>query len=255
MFVDDDVYKLNEQLISLILQEGSLDKKDNDVLIGCLKAAYDLENWHVPYDLISDKVYGIESRNITSSIGEKFDYVLHDSRDLLDEKWLKKIKDDVVRNVNLALVQKNYIDRSVDDVVEKSRDIKKRIDEMGETIKKNIKGVRNIKSDIYTDFVTILGIFTAIAFTAFGGLKLISGVLGNFRGSVSRGELGMLLIVTSIILLSTYLILLSLLTGVSKLLSFTRDEDKEYHFTTKVTFSIIFLIVVLLILGVVLFAS
>ena len=136
----------------------------------------------------------------------------------------------------MAITQKVYIDKNVEIANSKLEEINHEIEEIQDT-----------KSKIYTDFITILGIFTAITFAIFGGLQLIGNCLGNLTGKITLSKIGGILIITSVILLSVYLILIALMIGLSKLLS--RSEDRRYKFTGKVTACIIGTIIGLFLIG------
>lgn len=180
--------------------------------------------WSVPYQLITQKIYESndlsEYEVIKNSITERLSMA-----DEVPEELLGK----TLRHIQLAMVQKKYINKN----------IKLANDELEE--------IQDTKSKIYTDFITILGIFTAITFATFGGLQLIGDVLKGVAGSVNATEIGGVLIVSAVILLATYLILIALMVGLSKLIS--GSNEKRYKFTGIVTFCIILVIVILFTVG------
>lgn len=186
--------------------------------------------WHVPYQLITKNIYNMDIHNrdrIKNSIIERFNDI--------DEEH-EKIQEDTLRHVELAIIQKEYIDENMLSANSELKEINNELEEIQDT-----------KSKIYTDFITILGIFTAITFAIFGGLQLIGNCLGNLTGKITLSKIGGILIIASVILLSVYLILIALMIGLSKLLS--RSEDKRYKFTGKVTACIIGAIIGLFIIG------
>ncbi|MBC6369738.1 hypothetical protein ERK17_02480 [Lactobacillus kullabergensis] len=95
-------------------------------------------------------------------------------------------------------------------------------DEM-ESQKKELKTyaettVSDIKSSIYTDFIAILGIFTAITFAIFGGIQAIGSITSNLDISSNNPQsLGNLLICASILGILLYGIITVLFAGIDKL--------------------------------------
>lgn len=74
--------------------------------------------------------------------------------------------------------------------------------------------VSDIKSDIYTNFIAILGIFTAITFAIFGGIQAIGSITSNLDISLNNPEsLGNLLICASILGIFLYGIITVLFAG------------------------------------------
>lgn len=73
------------------------------------------------------------------------------------------------------------------------------------------------KNDHMTfDYIAILGIFTSITFATFGGIQLLGNVFGNLK-HVGHVDVGNKIMLGAIFLFGTYLILISLLLGISKL--------------------------------------
>lgn len=77
---------------------------------------------------------------------------------------------------------------------------------------KDINEIRNIKNQIFTQFVTILGIFTTIVFASFGGLQMLSNVINNLQYPI-----GKLLMFFSLILTAIVSLLFILMTTIGRL--------------------------------------
>lgn len=206
-------------------------KNDSKEFQKLFKDIIELGNyWHVPYQLITKNIYNMDISNrnrIKNSIIERFNDI--------DEEH-EKILEDTLRHVELAIIQKEYIDKNMLSANSELKEINNELEEIQDT-----------KSKIYTDFITILGIFTAITFAIFGGLQLIGNALGNLTGDITLSKVGSILIIASVILLSTYLILMALIVGLSKLLS--GDKNNRYKFTGKITAWIVVAIIVLFMIG------
>lgn len=224
----------NQKLVGIILKSGPLTDKDFQVLDQMIIVAHNQSNWHVPYEIITEKIYTTEFKptiNIVNDVEQKLK-----SYPFQDNEFANKIADDILRHIKLAIVQKEYIDKNI-----------KTAQDAKEKISNELESIQDTKSKIYTDFITILGIFTAITFAIFGGLQLIGNTLGGLSRSMSFSKIGGVLIIASVILLTTYLILMTLVVSLSKLLS--KHENKRYKFTAKITIWIVFTIIGLFAIG------
>lgn len=182
--------------------------------------------WHVPYQIITKCIYNMDA--ITDTDYEKLRNSIIDRFNNADNVP-KNLKEDTLRHIDLAIIQKEYINKNL------------------KIANNELEEINDTKSKIYTDFITILGIFTAITFAIFGGLQLIGNTLDNLSNSMSCFKIGGSLIIASVILLATYLILMALVVSLSKLLS--RDKDKRYKFTAKITLCIVLAIIGLFLIG------
>ena len=226
-----------EKFCNLIFKENWV-KEDRNELQTIFKDIITLgDYWHVPYERITNYIYSMnvvpDRKRIENSITLRLDEI----------EGTNDLKEATLRHVELAITQKEYIDKNI----EAANKTLKKINNEFKEIDNELKKIQDTKSKIYTDFITILGIFTAITFAIFGGLQLIGNCLGNLTGKITLSKIGGILIIASVILLSVYLILIALMIGLSKLLS--RNEDKRYKFTGKVTACIIGTIIGLFLIG------
>lgn len=230
--VQEQLKETQQKYCELIFKENWDKKEDTEQLKNVFNDIKALASyWHIPYQIITKNIYSMDAslnyQKIRNSITERFDNAGEISSSL---------KEDTLRHVELAIIQKEYIDKNMLSANSELKEINNELEEIQDT-----------KSKIYTDFITILGIFTAITFAIFGGLQLIGNCLSNLKGKITLFKIGGILIVSSVILLSVYLILMALMVGLSKLIS--RSEEKRYKFTVKVTTYIICTIIGLFIIG------
>ena len=226
--------RFNITFINIILKEGSLQDDEFKLLEQMMYVASQKRNWHVPYEIITEKIY---KSNFDSNIIESVEQKLRSYEfKNVNKEFVEKVTKDILRNVELAITQKVYIDKNVEIANSKLEEINHEFEEIQDT-----------NSKIYSDFITFFGIFTALSFAIFGGLQLIGNSLGNLKGFVTIKNVGGILIIASVILLSVYLILMALVVGLSKLLS--RNKNERYKFTGKVTVCIIGTIVGLFLIG------
>lgn len=226
---------------------------------------------HVPYDEITRLVFEINKvedvEKICNYAFEKLDAVRANNRE--DKKGYKYVSD-FKRHIELSKIQKiaiikeslkakdtakdaiNVSERAIDTSNE-AKKIAKEVKKIADKVKEesdeasdNLREMNDIKSKIYTDFISILGIFTAITFATFGGIQMLANVFGKAETS-SHGQLGNVLILGSIYILGTYFLLLALLEGISRL-----TKDKGYVSSKWISRLIISFCVLLIIIGIVL---
>lgn len=174
---------------------------------------------HVPYEMITDKIFSIDGESLDvlpSMIKENLDNVSKNT------EFKRKFCEDTIRHVQLAITQKNYIDGVLDNA------------------KKELSLLDDIKKNIYTDFISILGIFTAITFATFGGLQLLGNVFGKIN-NYNATSVGSVLMLGAVYLLGTYFILVALLKGVSELTGKQYGTPFRTRYIIVYTFGAIFL--------------
>ena len=151
----NQIKELNKIFCQYIFKPDSLTKNESDNLTNVVNSAIKLKEWHVPYEIITEKIYATNMENleeIPNSVQEKLVNIR--AIDNQDISRINKVRDDTVRHVHLAIVQKKYIDSNL------------------KQAKEELEQIKDIKDSIYSDFIAILGIFTAITFATFGGLQL-----------------------------------------------------------------------------------
>lgn len=110
----------------------------------------------------------------------------------------------------------NINSKSIEKTIEK---FDKEKDSLTTQVKNEAKiEIDKIKSNIYADFIAILGIFTAITFAIFGGIQSIGSITSNLDISSNKPQgLGNLLICASILGILLYGIITVLFAGIDKL--------------------------------------
>ena len=205
------------------------DKKLNKIFNKCYDALETLETL--------DKLYPKHKQDLEDDIEENLPLYL---------KKLKGYTDHEIKNLykNVVTSYKWYYG-----IITNKGDwanVKERLDDMDRKIEDNrIKSENNIKKDIYPDFITILGIFTAITFAIFGGMNLLSSLFRNI-GSTSA-SLGQTLILAAIFSLCLWWIIELLFNWISKI---TEKEDMNI---SKYKYTALTILLGLLIFGFVLF--
>ena len=87
--------------------------------------------------------------------------------------------------------------------------------EASESSRKTVKDLDEMKTKIYSEFIGILGIFTAVAFMVMGSLELLNNLFSDISNPTSR-VIGYVLVAGGIYLLVLYLLMVSLFVGMKK---------------------------------------
>lgn len=182
-----------------------------------------LKATHVPYDSITRTVFDIDDfdrmEELCNTACEKLNAVKANNP---SDKNGKKYVSDFQRHIKLSKIQKIAImEESL-----KASNIANKAKTTLEEVSVEFNSVNDIKSKIYTDFISILGIFTAITFATFGGLQLLGNVFGQ-NASKDIHALGSALVLGSLYIYGTYLLLLALLTGIHKLMRVNNYDKKK----------------------------
>lgn len=133
------------------------------------------------------------------------------------------------RHVKLCFAQRDYIaevaKNATIDATEASKD----------TVEK-FENINMKVSKIYSEFVGILGVFTALSFALMGSVQVFGNLLNNVENP-SIKNIGYILVVAGIYLLLIYLVIMTLFIGMKKVFG----QDKKYTFS--LSFVLIFLCV------------
>jgi hypothetical protein len=101
-----------------------------------------------------------------------------------------------------------------------------------------------VKTKIYSEFIGILAIFTALTFSMMGSLQLLGNVFNDVKALGSE-SIGYAILISSIYLLVLYLLIVVMFVGMRKIIGYGND----YEFTPQVTWLVIIVIFVLFIIG------
>lgn len=174
---------------------------------------------HISYSIIAKYVYenNIDDFDIEKNCNEL--------STILKEKSNKEFINKTKEYIRLACFQKNYIK----DNYEKLKNNVKGLEDRSEKSEKKLKDIEHNLGGIYAEIVALLGIFTAIAFSIFGGLQVVSSLFSKLSFSEPLISLGYVLIIGAIIGVIIYGILIVLFEGIYKLTSFyDRKEVVNY---------------------------
>ena len=127
-----------------------------------------------------------------------------------------------------------------------------KLEQISNRINDEEKKITNkIKGNVYSEFIAILGIFTAITFAIFGGMNLLSNLFKNIGSTPA--SLGQTLILAAIFGLIMWGIIELLFYWISKIKGITdstKDKDKKWF-----NWLAIGVLAIILILGILLFTK
>lgn len=149
-------------------------------------------------------------------------------------------------HINLACRQMDSLYSRQEKKLQELNDITDRISVLSSKASKiedTVKKQKEAYSKLTVDFVTILGIFTSITFATFGGLQLLGNVFGRVSDLSNNRNVGSEIMLGAIFLFGTYLILIALLTGISKL------TDREYKTSFPTRYVMVMSFVVIFFIG------
>ena len=186
------------------------DEQFNDDFNKLLSAACNLHTEFVPYSEITRIIYGLQDESGMDFFMEAFKKqirkrIQNNSSELSNE-YVILIK--VSEHVNLARKQKDSLYRKQAEKIGNQENSLKQLRENTEKetkrlrkLKQEMKTIKDMKSSIYGDFIAILGIFSALIFSLFGGFDTLSKVVSQvsmnvrlYRIMISVALLGMILV-------------------------------------------------------------
>lgn len=130
----------------------------------------------MPYDVVTNLIFEVGSKGTKFKDNEDDQFYIKFNGDDDGKLLMEKIN----RNIRLSKTQFNQIIRAS----EEARKIS------NQTLK-DIASIKEIKGQIYSEFIAIIGIFSALIFGLFGGFEGIKGVLSLFEKDDKFGIISM----------------------------------------------------------------
>lgn len=165
-----------------------------------------------------DSAFNVFALNVESTLGIQ-----------LNQKNLRKFEE----HIKLSCHQRRFI---IKNVIEAKT--------IADDAKKVAEKAEEIKTKIYSEFIGILAIFTALTFSMMGSLQLLGNVFNDVK-NLENKSIGYALLISSVYLLVIYLLIIIMFVGMKKVIG----HDKPYQFTPSVTIIVILTILLLFLLG------
>lgn len=254
---------LIEKLFECLIRTGDFTEASNDVQfkrIIMFIGVFDIEtNFHsfvgkYIYNLSNkdfEKISKIFSQDVFLSLIQTIQSkrTKSDSQKTID--IFKRLDD----SIQLSISQRKFIEKNAYEANRiASNATKKAI-----KAKKIADQMQDIKKNIYTDFIAILGIFTAITFATFGATSMLTSVLTSIANP-DLTKLGYCLVIIGVYLLALYGLISVMLVGIYKLMhgheKYFDDQEgqksNDYYFSKKLLLAIVGCVIVLTIVGIIL---
>lgn len=153
------------------------------------------------------------------------DISIKDSVELLDR---------FERHIKLACIQRKFILNNI----KEADQVVKKITEKAEDTEKEML---DLKTKIYSEFIAILGIFTAISFALMGSIETFGTVFSRVDDP-SSSSIGYAIIAGAVYLIIMIVLITVLFVGMQKVLK-TRKEPFPWWTVNVSVFSILFLVI------------
>ncbi|EKZ0110446.1 hypothetical protein ACS7YY_002439 [Enterococcus faecalis] len=238
-------------LVEQVFQLTTEDLKDTHKFnnLKALIFRFDSQNGeNMPYPQITEYIYVHEEYNI-ESLKELIDYVSNSE----DCEEIAQFFSKFIKQAELAVTQKRHFENQIKNANEKLANIEK-------TVKSANEEFNNIRKNVYTDFISILGIFSALLFGLFVGFDAFKSII---EGITSNAKISRVVILGSLMLMGLLALTFVLLNGIAMLTNKTFKnccEEKHckhnlYQMYPVFTLSLLALIIVMLAASVVMIAN
>lgn len=200
----------------------------------------------------SDEIYNFSLMYLTPAITRKY-HSDDDKHHIVEQKYVKRflhIHNKLVEHILLAQVQRDYINAAIQDaknVAEQTSELANTTKEMIDMADRTARQAREAadeakktQNNMFANYVTILGIFTAIIVTIFGGLNVVDTII-----SYGDTHFSTIIFLTALVLMCVVCLLYFLAKIILKL---NGKDDNNQRFTLECLFGVIFGICLALIL-------
>lgn len=241
--------QISTSLIQFLLVYD-ISKLDDNKIIKTLQDNLSEENLAIPYDYIADYVYQNENSNeLNEKLNKNIDYLSttieadDTARKSILDKNLKKISS----NYSLSQVQKSYISKVAREVEQGLKNVNTQLNQVNTLLRdaqkqsedsnkileeaqtqlnqvntllqgaqKQSNEIEKTKSSIYTDFIAILGIFSAFVFVMFGGIDIARAVF-DIGDDLLNMDLSRMITISCLMLIGVITLLYSLLLWIARI--------------------------------------
>ena len=230
------------KLIKILLGKNLSELVDDDKqkVLKVFRQMFSNSDLTIPYNDIADYVYKNENSDEDNEVLNENIRLILDGSPSKTKEILSKNLDKIKTNYSLSQVQREYILRNskqaqdtvselhkivkefrplITEVDEQIKTSKKSMDEMNSDmvdIKDSIKEVRGMKSGIYTDFIAILGVFSAFVFVMFGGIEIARAVF-DVGDDLQTMDLSKIITISSLMLIAILTLMYSLLLWIARI--------------------------------------
>lgn len=152
----------------------------------------------------------------------------------------------ITKDVNENVSKASEIMENIEVELNKANDNIETVGKKFKTVTQKANQAENKVNGIYSEFVGILGVFTALSFALMGSVQVFGNILKNID-TPTMGNIGYVLIVGGIYLILIYLIIMTLFIGMKKVFD---NKNSKYKFNWIFTLCIVTVSITLIILGI-----
>ena len=223
------------KLIKILLGKNLSKLRDDDKqkVLEVFRQMFSDSALTIPYNDIADYVYENENSDEDNEVLNENIRLILDGSPNETKEILSKNLDKIKTNYSLSQVQREYILRNSKQAQDTVSELHHLITEVEEQIKTSEKSmnkmdldiadittriteVRNMKSGIYTDFIAILGVFSAFVFVMFGGIEIARAVF-DVGDDLQTMDLSKIITVSSLMMIAILTLMYSLLLWIARI--------------------------------------
>ncbi len=223
------------KLIKILLGKNLSKLRDDDKqkVLEVFRQMFSDSALTIPYNDIADYVYQNENSGEDNEVLNENIRLILDGSPNETKEILSKNLDKIKTNYSLSQVQREYILRNSKQAQDTVSELHHLITEVEEQIKTSEKSmnkmdldiadittriteVRNMKSGIYTDFIAILGVFSAFVFVMFGGIEIARAVF-DVGDDLQTMDLSKIITVSSLMMIAILTLMYSLLLWIARI--------------------------------------
>ena len=216
-----------------------IDNQTQNIIESFVRIPTDKMASSIPYDFVTILIFEYKYQLSDFDADEiLLKILLKETDDPLKHNSIERCLEKLMRHIRLAMFQYDYITRGIEKTESALENANKKIKELSESTQDSLETVKQTtelseealeearttastveqnKTKIYSEFIGILGIFTAVAFMSMGSLELLNNLFSDISNPTSR-VLAYILEAGGVYLLVLYLLMISLFVGMKKVI-------------------------------------
>lgn len=212
--------KLEEQFVDImfVLKDEVAIHDNYNQLITILQV---IEKNHSqsPYDYITQYIFEHDEINNPDEAVMTFSALreMYKSKTGNDEDFIYNLLNSIERHIRLAIIQQDYILKQTKEVIRLNDSVNNELvltkKDMNE-LRSSIQDMKVDKASVYTDFIAILGIFSALLFGLFVGFDVFKEFVVSMA---TTAKISRSIIMGSLLLIGLVSLVFLLLEGIAKL--------------------------------------
>lgn len=237
------VYFIGVELYS----KGKFLEPSHQSIIASVYEAFSSDNFRVPHEVVAKLIYASHGLNDVSDID-----IISENLNLFHEHFQRNSKtfekpeqvklnfDRLLDSIRLCIVQKKYIEEQANSVIAEAKKLQKENNKINKSLKrasKEIKEIKNIRGSVYTDFIAILGVFSAFVFLGFGGISIAQATY-DIGADLKNIPLAHMIMISSFMLVVVLTIIYPIMYWVSRLIDREFKNHRFYGIVTVILFLI-----------------